>query len=362
MGTAAPPPGGPEPSILFVTRKWAPATGGMETYSLRLTEALAKFEPVEVIALPGRANGMPPGPLALLAFPLAVFARAARRASAPRVLHLGDMALWPFAALALLWRRTRVVLSAHGTDVAYHRRGGLRGTLYRLYLALGARLLRRARVIANSRATAHVAGETGWRDAAVVPLATEAAPADPIDGSHDGTILFVGRLVERKGCGWFIREVLPLLPAGTRFLVVGTEWDDGEREALSAPGVEFVGPLTGQALTERYRRSKCVVVPNIEPASGEFEGFGLVAPEAAAAGGVVLAARCGGLTDAVIDGETGFLVATGDARAWAKAIERVSAWTPEQRRTFVGRARARCEEHFNWERVAGQTIASYSDA
>ena len=85
------------PGILFVTRKWAPATGGMETYCLRLTETLAEHEPVEVIALKGRANGMPPGVLALLAFPFTVIARCLARREAPRVLHLGDMAVWPLA-------------------------------------------------------------------------------------------------------------------------------------------------------------------------------------------------------------------------------------------------------------------------
>jgi glycosyltransferase involved in cell wall biosynthesis len=349
-----------EPAILFVTRKWAPATGGMETYSLRLTEALAAIEPVEVVALPGRANGMPPGGLALLTFPLTVLGRALRRRSAPRVLHLGDMALWPVAALALLWRGTQVVLSAHGTDVAYPRRRGLRGTLYGAYLALGARLLPRARVIANSRATAEVAAETGWREAAIVPLGTDPAPAEPADGLHDGFVLFVGRLVERKGCGWFIREVLPLLPAGTRLVVAGTAWDADERAALQAPGVEFLGPVHGAALTELYRRAKCVVVPNIVVSSGEYEGFGLVAPEAAAAGGLVLAARCGGLTDAVIDGTSGLLVEAGIPAAWRDAIAAVSNWDRAARRRFLCRAQAAAIEHFSWDRVARETFQAYA--
>ena len=360
MTSAAIRQGEVEPSILFVTRKWAPATGGMETYSLRLTEALAKEEAVEVVALPGRSNGMPPGLLTLLAFALTVVSRATRRRSAPRVLHLGDMALWPLAALKLAWRDTQVVLSAHGTDVAYHRRRGLRGMLYGLYLRLGARLLRRARVIANSRATADVAAETGWRDAAIVPLGTEPAPAEPAEGSHDGSILFVGRLVERKGCGWFIREVLPQLPAGTRLVIAGTAWDASERAVLSTPGVEFLGAVHGPALHALYRRAKCVVVPNIDVPSGEYEGFGLVAPEAAAAGGLVLAARSGGLTDAVIDGTTGLLVESGNAQAWRDAIETISAWDGEARRGFLAGSQAAVAEHFGWSRVARETLKVYA--
>src|SRR3546814_6236030 len=49
-------------SILYLTRKWPPAVGGMETYSGKLTQALARCAdiPVSVIALPGRRNGQPP--------------------------------------------------------------------------------------------------------------------------------------------------------------------------------------------------------------------------------------------------------------------------------------------------------------
>jgi glycosyltransferase involved in cell wall biosynthesis len=344
------------PDVLFLTRKWAPAIGGMETYSLRLSECLGKLAQVEVVALPGRADGSPPSPLALLAFPLTAVSRWLRRRTRPDVVHLGDMALWPLGLLAR--GTTRVALSAHGTDVAYHRRGGLKGTLYGAYLRLGARVLRRARVIANSRATAKVAAETGWISSAVVPLATDVS-GEAHDVTHDGTLLFVGRLVKRKGCGWFVREVLPLLPETIRLRVAGTGWHETEQAALADPRVKFLGPLRGQALAQAYASAMCVIVPNIDLPNGEYEGFGLVAPEGAAAGGVVLAAASGGLTDAVLDGETGLLIPAGDAQAWARTILKVAGWPQDQRRAFIARAARRAREHYSWDRVARQTLAAY---
>ncbi len=345
-----------EPRIVFVTRKWAPAVGGMETYSHKLVEALCEIEPVEAIALPGRESGMPPSGWSLLLFPLTVLRRFAARGTAPEVLHLGDMALWPLAVP--MPRSTRVFLSAHGTDVAYHRRGGLKGRLYGAYLRFGARWLRRAAVIANSQATREVAAETGWCDVRVVTLATEAH--GPLDApASDRAILFAGRLVERKGCGWFVREVLPRLPATLRLKVAGPEWIGSEAQALADDRVEYLGSLGPAELAGAYAQALCVVVPNIEVASGEFEGFGLVAPEAAAAGGVVLAADHGGLRDAVIDGETGFLVPAGDAAAWAARISEIAAWDPARRRAFVQAAQATAREHYSWERVARETLAVY---
>ena len=349
--------------ILFITRKWAPASGGMETYSMRLSEALAAHEPVETIALRGQDNAMPPTVLALLAFPFTVIAAALRRSAPPRFVHLGDMALWPLGLLTLLWPDAALLISAHGTDVAYHRRGGVKGRLYGAYLRAGAWLLGgRVTVIANSRATRDVTAETGWRRIDVVPLASDFAAAGAAQAAPSTAILFAGRLVKRKGLSWFVREVLPLLPEGVTLDVAGTVWDASEETALADPRVRFLGPLQQDELARRFAGALCVIVPNITPGNGEYEGFGLVAPEAAAAGGVVLAASHGGLTDAVLDGETGFLLPTGEAAAWAAQIAAVAAWTPEQRAAWCRTAAERSRIYYSWPRVAADTFALYQKA
>ena len=227
---------------------------------------------------------MPPTALALLLFPFTVIAAALRRSAPPRVIHLGDMALWPLGLLVLVWPETALVISAHGTDVAYHRRGGVKGRLYGAYLRTGARLLGgRMTVIANSRATRDVTAETGWRRIAVVPLASDFADTGATQAAPSTTILFAGRLVKRKGLSWFVREVLPLLPDSLTLDVAGTVWDASEEAALADPRVRFLGPLPQDELARRFAAALCVIVPNIAPENGEYEGFGLVAPEAAAA-------------------------------------------------------------------------------
>lgn len=345
------------PDVLFVTRKWTPAIGGMETYSLRLTEELDGLARVEVVALPGQPSGKPPGVFALLRFPLTIIARWFARPAVPEVLHLADMAIWPVGLLALLtFGRTRVVLSAHGTDVGFHRRGGLKGRLYAFYLSCGARLLRHSMVVANSRATELAAQETGWHNTRIVALATDmqAAPR-----GQDGSILFAGRLIPRKGCAWFIREVLPLLPRELTLKVAGTGWDTGEVAALDNPRVRFLGGLPQHVLAREYAGSLCTVVPNIELPNGEFEGFGLVACEAAACSAVVLAARSGGLSEAVIDGTTGILVDAGDARAWARAVLDVANWDEQRRTEYLDQSAEAARTHYAWTRVARQTAAVY---
>jgi glycosyltransferase involved in cell wall biosynthesis len=347
-------------SVLFVTRKWPPAVGGMETYAHRLSQELAKLAEVEVVALPGRMNGQPPSTLALLLFPLKVACRWFSRRQAPDILHLGDVAIWPFGLLAVLsGGKTKVALSAHGTDVSYQRRGGITGRLYGAYLKLGARFLRHASVIGNSRATAEVAAETGWPVAGIVPLATDMTARPAGAGIHNGRILFAGRLIKLKGCSWFIREVLPKLPQSMTLDVAGAIWDEAEGEALADPRVNFLGSLDKPRLAQAYREALCVVMPNVATETGQHEGFGLVAPEAAAAGGIVLAARRDGLIDAIIEGETGILVESGASQAWASVICEIAEWTEERRETFVARAQDTVKREFAWRRVARDTFETY---
>lgn len=347
------------PDICFVTRKWAPAVGGMETWSQQISAELAKHVPLEVIALPGRSNGLPPTALALLAFPFRVAWRYLRRKRAPDILHIGDMALWPVGLLARLRHSsTQIIMTAHGTDVSYTRRAGLRGRLYGAYLQLGARMLGNATVITNSRATERATHENGWSNTQVIPLATDIIGPAP-DGSHNGSILFVGRLVELKGCAWFIRNVLPLLPEGFHLQVAGTCIDNDERAALTSPRVTYLGKLQGDLLVEAFSKAMCIVLPNIRPASGTFEGFGLVATEGAAAGGVVIAARCGGLPEAVVDQRTGFLIEPEQPELWANEIMRIAHWTEEERRSFIQKSMQCADAQFRWPRVAKDILQIY---
>ncbi|WP_164844072.1 glycosyltransferase family 4 protein [Croceicoccus ponticola] len=349
-----------QPRILFITRKWAPAIGGMETYSMRLVEALGESTDLRVLSLPGRADGRPPGSTALLGFALRICRERLFTSRDNDVVHIGDMASWPLALPFLVAKhRPQIVLSAHGTDVSYAGRKSWRGRCYRLYQRIGAYLLSGAKVIANSKATAQAARESGWADLRVVPLATDIAADSPLQEIDGRTLLFAGRLIPLKGCGWFVDQVLPLLPDTMRLHVAGPPWDETERRRMNHPRVDYLGTLDREALAGEYRNAICIVVPNVAMGNGQFEGFGLVAPEAAGAGGVVLASRTGGLIDAVLDGETGFLVTAGDAEAWAEKIMAVATWTREERVRFTDGARLRVQEHFNWDRVARETLTTY---
>lgn len=140
-------------------------------------------------------------------------------------------------------------------------------------------------------------------------------------------ILFVGRLVEKKG-------LLDLLSAAARLRAAGvdapvTVVGDGPQLrsarafALAADvPVTFLGSQPRRSVRDEMHKAAVLCAPSHTAPSGDREGFGMVLAEAQATGLPVVATTCGGMVDAVDQGRTGFLVAERDVPALAAALER----------------------------------------
>lgn len=125
-------------------------------------------------------------------------------------------------------------------------------------------------------------------------------------------LITVGRLVKRKGVYWFIENVLPRLDKQYLYLVIG---DGPEKERIQQliknkqleEQVMLLGKVSQQELKIVYHTADFFIMPNIK-VGNNIEGFGIVAVEASSTGLPVIAARLEGISDAVIDGQTGILV------------------------------------------------------
>jgi glycosyltransferase involved in cell wall biosynthesis len=344
-------------NVLFVTRKWPPAIGGMETYSAELVRELEHLVDLSVLALPGKERGGRPSLLALFLFLIRVGSRLVAARGKYDVVHFGDMALFALAR----WNRmvspsTRNVLSLHGLDTVYHRRRGALPWLYGRLIAWAAASDCVDMYVANSRATQGALAESGIGPAAVVPLGARIGADKRRTGTDrpDGYVLFLGRIMRRKGPGWFAEHVVDRLPDGVRFKVLGTVWEQDELDRIAASArCDFLGKLEKDEERDLCEKAIAVVLPNRENRSGQdIEGFGLVAVETAALGVPVVGADTEGLRDSILDGVTGFLVEPGNAAAWARKIAEIHAWSPADRRRFIDRSLEAVEKRFSWRRVA----------
>ncbi len=144
-------------------------------------------------------------------------------------------------------------------------------------------------------------------------------------------ILTVGRLVRRKGFDRVIGQLPALKAAGLEvyYLVAGRgPMEATLRQMATELGVSeqviFAGYVPDSQLAEFYAASDLfAMLTFFDAGSQSIEGFGIVYLEAGYFGKPVLAARVGGVEDAVHDGETGILVDPGSDAEVYTALEQL---------------------------------------
>jgi glycosyltransferase involved in cell wall biosynthesis len=161
-----------------------------------------------------------------------------------------------------------------------------------------------------------------------------------------GRLLFVGRLVEKKGLAVLIDAVRQVGDRGFELCVVGDGPLRGELEtrAQGLP-VRFLGALSADELADQYGQAAIAVFPSVRAASGDQDGLPVALLEAMAAGCAIVASDLPGLAEAVEDGVTGRLVPSGDVEALASAV--VGLLAGHEERARLGRAAAQRSDGFS---------------
>jgi glycosyltransferase involved in cell wall biosynthesis len=180
-------------------------------------------------------------------------------------------------------------------------------------------------------------------------------------------LLFVGRLVERKGVQHLLRAVALLRDRGREVVlnVVGDGPYGSSLRALTAElalesRVRFHGQVAQPVLADRLAACDVLVLPAVRDAKGDVEGLGVVLIEALRAERPVIASDVGGIPDIVRDGETGLLVPPGDAERLAEAIERY-AEEPELAAMHAAAGRRDVEERFSWDSIIRRLSELYHE-
>jgi phosphatidyl-myo-inositol dimannoside synthase len=366
---------------LVVTRNLPPLMGGMERLNLHLVLGLSKVSEVSIVGPAGCASFLPSNWRVAEAphKPLPVFFAGALAGalglairSRPTVVVAGSGLVAPIAWCCARMFGARFLVYLHGLDLVAD------STLYRrLWLPF----IRKADLaLVNSHNTQRLAVERGVAPSAVIHPGTQLHCDDPMAAkafrAHYGLgdrplLLSVGRLTPRKGLAEFIRfslgRVLDQWPDAL-LLVIGGDAADAVKADRSSEEVRVLAAATSAGLTEHVRLlSHCddrtlsaayqaadVYVFPVQDRAGDVEGFGMVAIEAAAHGLPTVAFAVGGVPDAVLDNETGELVAAGDFPELAEAAIR------QLRRGRDPLQRARVREAatcFSWDRFDRELLS-----
>lgn len=368
--------------ILIITWNFPPRRGGIEYLVSNLCAALRQRHSVMVITVHARfptsteeSVFRAPWP-GLIPFALYALWRGATllfRNPSIRLIFGGSVLVTPLVLILARVFGRKAILQAHGSDLIYSNR---------LYRALCVSWVKYCdRIVANSAYTGSLAIQKGARSdlVSVIPPAIHPerfAPPMSYDAikrqfglEKKQAILFVGRLTKRKGVKEFIErsfvEILKKIP-NVCFVVVGgnpseslTQRDDmlGKiKLAVAETGlsnqVQLLGAVEDEEVVKLYQVCDVIVLPALAT-TDDVEGFGIVLLEAAAAGKPVVAARVGGIPDAIEDGKTGILVDPGDYDQFSNAI--IALLNDDRLQRRMGQRGAfRVREQFCWAKVSAQ--------
>jgi phosphatidylinositol alpha-1,6-mannosyltransferase len=204
-------------------------------------------------------------------------------------------------------------------------------------------------------------------------------------------LLAIGRPVERKGFSWFLEEVLPRLEEDVVFILIGPQqkyfrpirWlyrllprqlarsfvlmlgvsmDEPKVHAVlgtdACKGKGFwLSDLPHSEVVQLLKVADLFVMPN-KKVDGDVEGFGLVVLEATICATPVVASGIEGITDAVKDGENGFLLPSEDADAWVEKLTELLANRQALKR-FGQQAQQYTRQHYGWDRMVDGYLAVF---
>ena len=176
-----------------------------------------------------------------------------------------------------------------------------------------------------------------------------------------GTVLHVGRLVEKKGTADLIAALAGM--SGVRLVVIGEGPLRAQLQRQAGElGVkaQFLGAQKVGEVAEWMRRATLLAVPSRTARDGDAEGLPNVVVEGAASGIPVVATRHSGIPEAVEDGETGFLVREGDRAALAARMGELIE-SAHLRREMGFAARTLAMERFDRVRQAERLEAIYDE-
>ncbi|MDW5416683.1 glycosyltransferase [Iodobacter sp. CM08] len=158
---------------------------------------------------------------------------------------------------------------------------------------------------------------------------------------HQGKfILNVSRHVKVKGIEILLRAFAKVpLSQGWQLIQVGAGTETLELQALAMElgidsRVTWLGAQPHDEVKKLMQQCACYVQASMPDQNGQTEAFGIVLLEAAASGVPVLASRSGGMPEALIENETGYLFEPGNFNELADKLNYVLAQSNEWRKTM----------------------------
>lgn len=188
---------------------------------------------------------------------------------------------------------------------------------------------------------------------------------DVADGERRLKVLLAGRLTRWKGQALMIEAMTLLKARGEDRVLLLLAGDDQGRKgyraeleaAIAAAGLQAAVKLVGHCddMPAAYLLADIAIAPSLEP-----EAFGRTAVEPQVMGRPAMASDHGATRETIIPGETGWLVAPGDAEAWADALLEACEIGAAGRQALGQAARLRARRLYSVDAMCEATLKVYA--
>ena len=250
-----------------------------------------------------------------------------------------------------------ILTTSHGGDL-YGLSGNMIGKLKRAVISRSAAVT----VVSRSMATAIDRLQDSGANIRVIPMGVDLqnrfTPTPRGDGHEK--LLYVGRLVEKKGVRYLI-DALPTIAAAHPKVSLVVAGDGPDKKKLQRRAAEinmeekvtFAGAVNNASLPGLYREASIVVFPSVVASGGDREGFGLVLVEALGCGCAAVVTDLPAMRDIVTHEKTGLVVPQKSPERIAESVIRLLG--DSQLRAELGRAGRRyVTSRFDWSVVSGR--------
>jgi len=197
----------------------------------------------------------------------------------------------------------------------------------------------------------------------IIPMGVELPTEDASALTINNSVLFIGRLAEKKGVQYLLpafKQLLSDMPDATLTIAGDGPWlarlqQQALKLGLDKKQVSFPGYATGKAKQKLLRSHSVYVVPSIIADNGDAEGLPVTLMEGLAAGKLCVATNESGADNILTDGKDGLLIPQKNQEALANALKRLLFLPDSDKITLSKNAQATAKQ-FSWPTVAKQHI------
>ena len=358
----------PNTRIIFLTRRYPPSIGGIETHCFQLYSHLSRQRCVRLIAL-RRKNLLHLVWFIPYAFLTTLFEILFRQTD---VIYFGDGVICSLATLLRPFSNARFVVTIYGLEMTYTH------PLFSHLIKLG--IARCDRVVVISENTKKIATKAGVPLQNLRLIYPGIKPLSLTEEQHqllkkrfeekhgvcfgrDRILLNYGRQVRRKGLAEFLQKGIPLLGKDIKLLIGGKGPELARLHSLRKKlglqdRVFLLGWIDDETIAMLRSEANLFFMPNIR-IPNDVEGFGIAPLECMFARLPVVAFAVDALPESIR--EHGYLIPENDYHAFVNQIHKHLALSPHAKEALRTAARSYVRANYSWEMAAEKYVRAFEE-